>query len=82
MAEVVVASVAEKSATFKRVDEATDVRPPYREAMPETAVVPEAKRPPEEVREDPEIAVPLMAWAERVPEIVVEAPFTMRGPEM
>jgi hypothetical protein len=78
----VVAFVDEKSATFKSVDEAVDVNPLYREARPEIAAVPDAKRPPDDVSVVPVMAVPLIACAERVPEIVVDAPFRIAGPEM
>ena len=53
--------MAEKLTIFKRVEDATEVIPLYSERIPETAADPEANNPPLEFRDDPVIAVPLMA---------------------
>ena len=50
-------------------------------ATPEIAADPEAKRPLVERRDEPVIVVPVMACAERAPEIVEEAPFKMAPPD-
>ena len=58
---VVVAFVPEKFATLSNVDEAVESSPPYKDARPEKAAVPEAKMPPVDKSEEPVKVVPLIA---------------------